>query len=76
MADEAGAIVMVNGEIERLFGYRRDELIGQPVDILVPSRLRGQHARHRTGFTQNPETRRMGAGRDLFGQRKDGTEWH
>jgi PAS domain S-box-containing protein len=75
MIDPTGKVVMINAESERLFGYRRDELIGQPVDILVPMRLRGQHARHRTGFTQNPETRRMGAGRDLFGQRKDGTEF-
>ena len=51
MVDRAGKVVLVNTEIERLFGYARDELIGQPVDILVPMRLRGPHARHRDGFT-------------------------
>jgi PAS domain S-box-containing protein len=75
MIDGVGRIVMVNTEVERLFGYRRDELIGQSVDILVPARLRPHHVRHRDGFVHHPETRRMGAGRDLFGLRKDGTEF-
>jgi PAS domain S-box-containing protein len=70
-----GNIVLVNAEAERLFGYRREELIGRPVDILVPERLRGQHALHRDGFTRHPETRGMGAGRDVFGLRKDATEF-
>jgi PAS domain S-box-containing protein len=75
MIDSAGKIVMANGEIERLFGYPRVELIGQPVDILVPENLRPQHVRHRDAFTHNPEARRMGSGRDLFGRRKDGSEF-
>jgi PAS domain S-box-containing protein len=75
MIDRTGKVVLVNTETERLFGYRRDELIGRSVDILVPTRLRSQHVRHRDGFTRHPETRRMGAGRDLFGLRKDGTEF-
>jgi PAS domain S-box-containing protein len=75
MVDRLGKIVMVNTETERLFGHRRHELIGQSVDILVPARLRVQHVRHRDGFTRLPEARRMGAGRDLFGLRKDGTEF-
>jgi PAS domain S-box-containing protein len=75
MIDRTGKIVMVNTEVERLFGHRRDELLGRSVDILVPARLRGHHVRHRDGFTDHPETRRMGAGRDLFGLRKDGTEF-
>jgi PAS domain S-box-containing protein len=75
MIDRTGKIVMVNTEVERLFGHRRDELLGRSVDILVPARLRDQHVRHRDGFTHHPETRRMGAGRDLFGLRKDGTEF-
>jgi PAS domain S-box-containing protein len=74
MTKRSGAIVMVNAEIERLFGYSRDELIGQSVDILVPSRLRNQHARLRDDFIRNPKTHRMGAGRDLFAKRSDGTE--
>ena len=75
MIDRGGTIVMVNSEIERLFGYERHELINQPVDILVPDRFRQQHAGHRNAFIHNPETRRMGANRDLFGRRKDGTEF-
>jgi PAS domain S-box-containing protein len=75
MIDHSGRLVMVNTEIENQFGYAREELIGQSVDILVPERLRGQHARHRHNFTPSPETRRMGAGRELFGRRKDGTEF-
>src|ERR1700737_248653 len=75
MIDRDGKMVMVNTEIENQFGDAREELIGQPVDMLVPERLRTQHARHRHGFTPKPEARRMGAGRDLFGRRKDGTEF-
>ena len=75
MIDRDGKIVMVNTEIENQFGYAREEMIGQPVDILVPERLRTQHERHRHNFTPKPETRRMGAGRELFGRRKDGTEF-
>ncbi len=75
MIDRGGKMVMVNTEIENQFGYTREELIGQPVEMLVPERLRTQHVRHRHDFTPNPESRRMGAGRDLFGRRKDGTEF-
>ena len=75
MIDHDGKMVMVNAEIENQFGYSRGELIGQPVEMLVPERLRTQHVRHRHDFTPTPESRRMGAGRDLFGRRKDGTEF-
>lgn len=75
MTDAAGRIVMVNTEIERQFGYLRQELIGQPVEILIPVSMRAQHVKHRGDFTFHPETRRMGEGRDLFGLRKDGTEF-
>jgi PAS domain S-box-containing protein len=75
VVDHHGKIVMVNNEVGRLFGYQRDELIGATVDILVPARMRGHHLRHREGFAHHPEGRRMGAGRDLFGLRKDGTEF-
>jgi PAS domain S-box-containing protein len=75
MIDADGKIVMANSEIEQQFGYRRDELIGQAVDILVPERLRSQHACHRRDYVPKPEPRRMGAGLDLFGRRKDGTEF-
>jgi PAS domain S-box-containing protein len=75
MIDRDGKMVMVNAEIEKQFGYTRDDLIGQSVDMLVAERLRTQHGRYRLDFTPNPEIRRMGAGRDLCGRRKDGTEF-
>ncbi len=74
MTDAEGRIVLVNREIERLFGYSREELLGKPVDTLVPERFRGVHPGYRAGFMANPRTRAMGAGRDLFGLRKDGSE--
>lgn len=75
MIDSSGLIVLVNAETERLFGYQREELIGQSIDMLVPPNLRGMHSQHRRGFTGKPVARRMGAGRDLYGIRKDGTEF-
>jgi PAS domain S-box-containing protein len=74
MVDAAGRIVLVNREVERLFGYSREELLGKPVDVLVPERFRGNHPHYRSGFVAHPSVRAMGAGRDLFGVRKDGTE--
>ena len=73
MLDQEGRIALVNREAERLFGYSRPELIGQPVDMLVPQALRAAHAVHRQRFVARPERRSMGIGRDLFGQRKDGS---
>lgn len=74
MIDAEGIIVLVNAETERLFGYPRTELLGKPIETLVPARFRGHHPGHRTGFFASPKARLMGAGRDLFGLRKDGTE--
>lgn len=74
MVDEQGVIVLVNAQIERLFGYARHELIGQPVEILVPLRFGAQHPVYRHSFLQDPRARPMGAGRDLYGRRKDGSE--
>lgn len=74
MVDEAGTIVLANAETERMFGYRPGELIGSQIELLVPRRYRGKHEQYRAGFNASPEARRMGAGRDLFGLRKDGTE--
>jgi PAS domain S-box-containing protein len=74
MVDAAGRIVLVNREVERLFGYSREELLGKPVDILVPERFRHHHPDFRSGFVAHPSVRSMGAGRDLFGLRKDGVE--
>jgi PAS domain S-box-containing protein len=70
-----GAIVMINREVERLFGYWRAELLGRSVDILLPDKLRGKHANHRTGFLKHPDARHLGTGRDYLGRRKDGSEF-
>jgi len=74
MMNRAGTIELVNREAERLFGYAREELLGKPIELLVPHRLRERHPGYRTDFFANPQTRAMGAGRDLFGVRKDGAE--
>ena len=75
ITDESGRIVLVNSQAERVFGYRRDELVGRPVEILMPERLREQHVRRRAGYNEEPRTRRMGQGLDLFAVRKNGTEF-
>jgi PAS domain S-box-containing protein len=69
-----GLIQLVNLQTERLFGYRRDELIGKPLDMLVPDRFRGGHAAHIARYFANPAARPMGSGLELFGRRRDGTE--
>lgn len=75
LIDHDGKMVMVNTEVEQQFGYRRDELIGQSVDVLVPVHLRSQLVRQREAFNRRPQTRRIGTGPDLSGLRKDGTEF-
>jgi two-component system sensor kinase FixL len=74
MTDNQGMIVLVNAETERLFGYEREEILGEQIEILVPERFRQEHPESRTGFFTSPETRRMGVGRVLSALRKDGTE--
>jgi PAS domain S-box-containing protein len=74
MVNESGTIVLVNTQTEKLFGYTRQELLGQKIEILVPDRLKNQHPSHRRDFLAEPRMRPMGAGRELFGLRKDGTE--
>ena len=75
LVDGLGTIVMANAHADRLFAYEQGELIGQPVEILVPERYRQSHLTHRAGFFQSPSVRPMGAGLELFGLRKDGTEF-
>ena len=73
--DASGVIVVVNHQAELLFGYERVELIGSPVERLLPERFRRAHRKHRSGHSKDPHTRPMGADLSLFGLRKDGTEF-
>src|SRR5262249_29499223 len=70
-----GNIVLVNSQSEKYFGYRREELLGQPVEILVPERFGSKHVGHRAGYWASPAARSMGTGRELYGRRKDGSEF-
>jgi len=75
IVDREGNIVIVNSQTERLFGYPREELLGRKVEILVPTRYHQQHPGYRSGFFADPRPRAMGAGLELHGLRKDGTEF-
>jgi PAS domain S-box-containing protein len=75
IVDEMGTIVLVNSQTEHVFGYSRQEMLGQPVEILMPERYRLQHPAHRSGYFAQPRVRPMGAGLELYGMRKDGTEF-
>jgi formate hydrogenlyase transcriptional activator len=75
MIDRAGKIALVNTEAERVFRYSRAELVGQPGEMLVPERFRSHHPRLRETFFADPQPRPMGAGRDLYGLKKDGSEF-
>lgn len=75
IVNRQGEIVLVNSQAEKLFGYQREELLGKKVDVLVPKRFESRHPEYRSGFFSEPRTRAMGAGLELFGLRKDGTEF-
>ena len=68
-------IEMVNAQAERVFGFARDEMLGQSIEMLVPERFRGNHPNLRGAFFHDPKSRPMGAGRDLYGLKKDGSEF-
>ena len=74
-ADGDGHIVLVNGQTEALFGYQREELLGQPVELLLPQRFQAEHVGHRRGYAHNPRIRPMGQNLELFARRKDGREF-
>jgi PAS domain S-box-containing protein len=74
MIDQQRAITLVNRKAEDLFDYARDEMLGQPIEMLVPERYRAKHPGHVAAFLHQPRSRPMGAGRDLYGRRRDGTE--
>lgn len=73
--NQQGVIIQVNAQAEAMFGYTREELIGQSIEMLVPERQRRQHDRHRERFHTQPKIRRMGSGLDLNGRRRDGSEF-
>ncbi len=74
MANQRGEVLLVNSRTEQLFGYKREELLGRPVENLIPERLRAAHPSHREGYFAQPVSRSMGVGRDLVGLCKDGAE--
>jgi len=75
MSDQKGKIVLVNSQATKMFCYKKEELVGQLVEVLVPQRFRSGHPGHRSGFSVQPQARPMGAGRDLYAVRKDGSEF-
>jgi len=74
LVDAGGRIVLVNAQVEKVFGYSRSELVGKTVEMLVPASFRERHREYRSAFSSEPTARPMGSGRDLYGRRKDGTE--
>lgn len=70
-----GKIQMINAQTEKIFGFKRDEIIGKEIELLVPERFHHKHTSHRQGYVENPRTRGMGIGMNLFGKRKDGSEF-
>jgi PAS domain S-box-containing protein len=74
VVDGGGRIVLVNSQTEQLFGYRRDELLGRPVELLVPERFRERHVADRATYVAAPHVRPMGRGLELCGRRRDGHE--
>lgn len=74
-ADKDGRIVLVNPALASMFGYAREELLGQPLEILLPESVAPMHAQHFAAFIRNPVSRPMGSGRELYGRRKDGSQF-
>ncbi|HTO99961.1 MAG TPA: PAS domain S-box protein [Anaerolineales bacterium] len=75
MVDAEGRIMLVNQQLQSMFGYQREDVVGQHIETLVPERLRSEHPLHRASYLMEPHMRSMGEGLELFGVRKDGTEF-
>ncbi|MBL8103811.1 MAG: PAS domain S-box protein, partial [Anaerolineales bacterium] len=75
VVDKLGIINLINSQTEKIFGYGRDEIVGQPIEVLVPKRLRKKHVKHREDYYVEHPVRPMGVGLELFGLRKNGSEF-
>lgn len=75
VVNHCGRIARVNAQVERMFGYKRDELLDQPVEVLLPERFRERHLGYRASYVAEPHTRPMGVGLELYGRRKNGSEF-
>ena len=75
VSDREGKITEVNGQVQKFFGYGREELVGESIESLVPERFRTQHPNYRRDYVEHPRTRQMGIGLKLYGKRKDGSEF-
>ena len=75
IVDDDGEMAIVNGQAEKMFGYDREEMLGNTIEMLLPERIRKSHIGHRRTFQEDPELRPMGTGMELIGRRKDGTEF-
>jgi protein-histidine pros-kinase len=75
VVDTKGNIALVNEQTQRLFGYQREEMVGKPMELLMPERYRGRHVSERMNYVKEPRARAMGSGLELFGRRKDGSEF-
>ncbi|MBI2271100.1 MAG: PAS domain S-box protein, partial [Bacteroidetes bacterium] len=75
ITNQAAEIIRINPSAERLFGYSKGELLGKKIEVLIPNRFSESHVKHRTDFNEKPKARSMGANIELFGKRKDASEF-